>query len=316
MIMDSSTRIALVAYTKYQEEIARKRVSGTAMMYGLELEPGDLLGLTGLGDDFQSETFKVVETLHGANHSVEFTAESFMDCESTDPDLSNVVLLMGFEGANGSQGAPGLTDESPQLHGDASAANAAAISTSLSKFGGSSLSLSGFAPKLEYGNSADWRLSSANSDEFTVESWVRLSSLPVSVGCIVSESLLGVTWDFSVLPTGEFRFRYVDTGSSVITVASSGAGLTTGVWYHLAVDKDATGKIRVYKDGVMFGSDTPADSGILDTPTFNLVIGAAGVFGAGALSGWLDELRITKGTARYASDGGFVVPTSAYPRET
>ncbi len=32
------------------------------------------------------------------------------------------------------------------------------------------------------------------------------------------------------------------------------------------------------------------------------------------LIGWLDELRITKGVARYASDGGFTVPTAAFPR--
>lgn len=30
---------------------------------------------------------------------------------ATDPFFSSVVLLMGFEGANGSQGAPGYTDE-------------------------------------------------------------------------------------------------------------------------------------------------------------------------------------------------------------
>jgi len=30
--------------------------------------------------------------------------------------------------------------------------------------------------------------------------------------------------------------------------------------------------------------------------------------------GWIDELRITKDVARYASDSGFAVPTSVYPR--
>ena len=37
---------------------------------------------------------------------------------------------------------------------------------------------------------------------------------------------------------------------------SSGAALITGVWYHLAVDKDSSGKIRLYKNGVMMGSAT------------------------------------------------------------
>lgn len=81
-IMDASTRMAIVTFAKYQEEQRRKKITGTAMAYGLEIEPGDLIGLSGLGDDFPGgEVFKVVETLHGANYSVEFTAESIIQCE-------------------------------------------------------------------------------------------------------------------------------------------------------------------------------------------------------------------------------------------
>jgi hypothetical protein len=79
-IMDSSTRTALVTYAKYQEEQARKKINFTAMTYGLEIEPGALVALTGLGDDFQDETFRVIETLHGANYSVEVVAEAILKC--------------------------------------------------------------------------------------------------------------------------------------------------------------------------------------------------------------------------------------------
>jgi hypothetical protein len=33
-----------------------------------------------------------------------------------------------------------------------------------------------------------------------------------------------------------------------------------------------------------------------------------------AINAWFDEVRITKGVARYASDGGFTVPSARYPR--
>jgi hypothetical protein len=57
----------------------------------------------------------------GANHAVEFTAVAILKCNfDSDPDFESVVLLMGFEGADGSQGAPGLTDESSFAHGTAS----------------------------------------------------------------------------------------------------------------------------------------------------------------------------------------------------
>jgi hypothetical protein len=48
--------------------------------------------------------------------------------------------------------------------------------------------------------------------------------------------------------------------------------------------------------------------------TADLTIGGAGIFGGAQLDGWIDELRITKGTARYASDGGFSVPSAAFQR--
>src|SRR4029077_10159695 len=80
MIMDSSTRQSLVTYTEYQEDVARKKVTAAAMMYGFEIEPGDLVAITRLGSDFEDTTFKIIETLHGADYTVEFTAEAFMNC--------------------------------------------------------------------------------------------------------------------------------------------------------------------------------------------------------------------------------------------
>jgi Concanavalin A-like lectin/glucanases superfamily len=94
---------------------------------------------------------------------------------------------------------------------------------------------------------------------------------------------------------------------------TTGAGMTTGVRYHVAVDKDATGKIRIYVDGVMYGSSTPANSAFFSS-TAPLTIGAQSSSGLVDMDGWLDDVRITKGVARYASDGGFTVPTSAFPR--
>jgi hypothetical protein len=70
--------------------------------------------------------------------------------------------------------------------------------------------------------------------------------------------------------------------------------------------------MRLYKDGVMLASATPPNSAIFNSPQV-LGIGATSA-GGGALDGWIDELRITKGVARYASDSGYTVPTAAFPR--
>jgi hypothetical protein len=312
VIMDASMRAAIATFARYHREMARKTISGTAMIYGLEMEPGALVKFNDLSDDFRNETFRITETLHGANNVVEFVGQAILKCGfEDDEDFASVVLLMGFEDVDGSQGAPGLTDESSSQHGTADIGAAdSAIDTAQFKFGSSSFRTAGFFPNVEYGPSADWELSSANSDEFTVECWVRLASLPGTFGCIVGKAFGGLRWDFSILSDGEFRFRFVNDAAATVTVTSTGAALATDAWYHLAVDKDASGKIRLYKEGVMKGSDTPANSTIA-TDDDNLVIGA---FGSNLVDGWLDELRITKGVARYASDSGFTVPSAAFPR--
>ena len=83
--------------------------------------------------------------------------------------------------------------------------------------------------------------------------------------------------------------------------------------YHLAADKDASGTIRIYVNGVPKSSNTPANSAC-QSGTFELDLGALGIFGGNALDGWLDEVRITKGIARYKTDRGFTAPTAAFPR--
>jgi hypothetical protein len=113
---------------------------------------------------------------------------------------------------------------------------------------------------------------------------------------------------------GEIAFAFsTNAGSSYNnTVTSSGAGLTTGVWYHLAVDRDASNKFRLYVDGVMVGSATIV--GAINGNSGSVCIGAQTVQGTVDMAGWQDEVRITKGVARHASDSGFTVPTAAYPR--
>lgn len=318
MIMDSATRQSLVTYTKYQEEVARKKITGTAMMHGLEIEPGDLVAITGLGEDFRDTTFKVIETLHGANYSVEFTAESFLNCEIPvgDPHWAGVVLLMGFEGVNGSTGAPGMNDESSRLHGTATVTSNAKIDTTLFKFGSSALAVDDVSSLIYFPDSDDWDLSNANSDEFTIECWVFFNAINASLPNIIISDAWAVAhygWSFETVGSNEFGFRSsISGGSWDVAVVSSGAALGPGSWYHLAVDKDAGGKIRLYKNGVMMGSSTPVDSSIFNTDA-NLSIGHNQFFGRG-VNGAIDEVRITKGIARYKSDGGFVVPNTAFPR--
>jgi hypothetical protein len=94
VVMDSPTRLSIVTYAKYHEEQARKTISGTAMMYGSQIEPGALVAMTDLGPDFQNEVFKVRETLHGVNYAVEFTAESILKCGTSSSSSSSAPAFV------------------------------------------------------------------------------------------------------------------------------------------------------------------------------------------------------------------------------
>jgi hypothetical protein len=222
-----------------------------------------------------------------------------------DPYWSDVVLLMGFEGANGSTGAPGMTDESPAASGTAVVNPGSTISTSQFKFGSSSLNQDG---------TSQIHLSNSNfqfaASQFTVECWVNFTSTTGQqffVGLWQVAGNLGWVFNYNA---SLLAWNWSTTGSDNNAVTGTWSP-TTGVWYNIAADYDGT-KTRLYVNGVMtgsvVGSHTIAASGN------NLSIGANNLDNNFHFNGFIDELRITKGVARYASDAGFTVPTAAFPR--
>lgn len=226
---------------------------------------------------------------------------------ATDPDFASVVLLSGFEGADASTT---FTDEST-IARTLTANGNAQIDTAQAKFGSSSLLLDGTGDYVSAADSADWNFGTA---PFTMEAWVRKSDADTD-WCVFSQ------WSASGAPDsawalfatgGSLYFRFTNTGS---TLDATGAfAPSAGTWYHIAADRDAAHKFRLYVDGVMIGSYSPGGATALSNSASALRIGSVEGFAQFDLAGWTDEARITKGVARYASDGGFPVPTAAFPR--
>jgi hypothetical protein len=90
----------------------------------------------------------------------------------------------------------------------------------------------------------------------------------------------------------------------------SGGTVATNVWQHVCADFDGA-KYRLYLNGAMVASSTTLVS--IFNPAKPLAVGANSD-NAFIFSGNIDELRLTKGMARYASDSGFTVPAAAFPR--
>src|SRR6516164_4171455 len=225
-----------------------------------------------------------------------------------DPYFGNVVLLMGFEGANGSTGAPGMTDESPAAHGNAFVTGASQITTSQFKFGASSLLCGAAISTIDFTYSANWNF---GSSPFTIECFIYPSALSGNqyIVCQWANAGTNLGWAL-ILAAAVPTFNISTTSTNTITVASGGT-VTTGAWQHVAVDYDGV-KYRLYLNGAMVGSSTTPQT--INASTLILNVGSNNVGNFTFTNSEIDELRITKGVARYASDAGFTVPVAAFPR--
>lgn len=232
---------------------------------------------------------------------------------ASDPFFSSVKLLLGFEGADASTT---ITDESPSARGNATIEGNAQIDTAQFKFGSSSYLSDGSGDGAKFTHSTDFDF----TGQFTLEAWIRPNTTTPGNRDILSNT--GGTFAIGFLfwcpssPANQLSF-WAGVGSTVSfnqQINSSGLTWVSGQWYHVAVDRDSSDKIRVYRDGTMVASATASGTiGPGGSIRFGVGVDDQGT-GSRSWNGWIDEVRVTKGVARYASDSGYTVPTEAFSR--
>jgi hypothetical protein len=89
--------------------------------------------------------------------------------------------------------------------------------------------------------------------------------------------------------------------------------LAANAWYYFAVVRSGsgTGNLKIYLNGT---ADATSAGAVTDNfnQTSILYVGASRT-GTTPLNGYIDELRITKGVARYTAD--FTAPQQAFPNQ-
>lgn len=236
--------------------------------------------------------------------------------QNPDPYWSNVTLL-----AHGNTNGADSSNKNNTL--TATATNAT-IDTSVYKFGGGSFKNTGntgSAPAYYWYNTSP----AANSfnfgtGAFTIEFFTIVTSAPrASDGGIVCStdrtSNIGIWIGVRGVQFGN--------GNSATTLFYDTAGwastLTNGSWHYVVVQRDGSGNWRVYLDGSLFASGSGATDNI---NTNQILVGLSYTNGEYAMNGYVDELRVTYGVARYPSSitsalagvtvsGG--VPTAQFP---
>jgi len=189
--------------------------------------------------------------------------------------------------------------------------NGPLIDTAQSQFGGASGLFDGTGDYLTAPSSTDWGF---GTGDFTLDLWFRLKSLPSN-----SEmDFLAVTstkaWSFHIDKFGtQFDLAFYCNVFNPTSYKYSAANMfVTGTWYHVAVVKTGS-TIKLFIGGTQVGGDKTITSNYNNWSTDTLYVGSTDA-STNFFNGWLDEVRVSKGIARWTSN--FVPPTAPYVRDS
>lgn len=209
---------------------------------------------------------------------------------SGDTNWSNVVLLLKFNGTNGSTTFTDSSDYARTIVG----VGTAQISTAQSRFGGASLSLDGNGDYV-YDNSVSQLF--IDTSDYTIEGWFYSLSTGVTKDLIT----WGASPYWNIWTNASNQLLFFINGVDRIT----GGTFTPNTWHHIAVSRQS-GTNRLFLNGALIGS-------YVDSTSVSAGVVRIGHFPGGdanAFNGYIDEVRITNGVARYT--GAFTAPTSEF----
>jgi hypothetical protein len=214
-----------------------------------------------------------------------------------DPYFGNVSLLMHMDGTGNS-----FVDSSSYNHTITVGGDTTQTSDQ-SKFGGISAYLDGSEDYLATPSHTSFGF---GTNDFTMEGWVRISSETVLAGRLFG-NWIGGSWTTNYWslhtdhPTADHKFTFwvnnITSGSAILTSSTT---ISYNTWYHIAVSR--SGNIfRLFVNGNLessYTSSTTVDGG----GSWPLIIAGDTSANDRYINGYIDELRITKGIARYSSN--------------
>ena len=276
------------------------------------------------GADFHGEPNSIItlnEKLPQPRVGVATTATAgigYTDALRADPYAANLVLALPFV-SGGLQS--GFGDYSAVIKGSGSAKtlvwNSGSVTPSIGNTGvyyGSGGNFPGGTVGVS--TSADFKMDGS----FTVESWFFSNSFNSGSGNHIVQYRNGLAgsdnWVLSQGATGSIRFLLRnDNGTNAADLEITSTGITTNQWYHFAgVYNDTNKTSTVYLNGVTIGISTNI-SWTRNNGTTLLIgsnsNGPTGGSGDRNINGYIQDLRIYKGVAKYT--GGFDVPRPYTP---
>jgi hypothetical protein len=177
------------------------------------------------------------------------------------------------------------------------------ISTTQSKFGGSSMFFDG---------TGDYLVTQSNSiftfgtGDLTLECWIYQTATSTSTYRVIfGDNVYGSTGGYTLYSYNNALNLWKGGSGGVEVIAPAGT-ITLNAWNHVAWTRSGSSN-RLFINGTQVGATTT------DATNYTSTISYIGASQAGTFPfvGYIDDLRITKGLARYTAN--FTPPTAALP---
>ena len=216
--------------------------------------------------------------------------------------ITNTQLLCNFTNA-------GIFDSA--MMNDLETVGNAQVSTSIVKYGTGSMAFDGSGDYLQTNNTKILTFNGTNT--FTVEAWIYQTAYVSTsgymnnvIGDLTPTSAVALYWSIGMNASNQPGVRWYD-GS--VKTADASTALTLNQWNHVAWVVTA-GVLKIFINGVQA---TLTGTTTLTTPSTTvgyLIVGAdRGYY----MTAYIDDLRITKGVARYISN--FTPPPARMPQQ-
>jgi hypothetical protein len=243
-----------------------------------------------------------------ARYTANFTSPTQQLFDPSDPYINNVSLLLHMDNLSGSQVFVDSSTNNFSLTGYGNTA----INQTTKKFGNGAVYFDGTGDYLK----TNWNSAfTFGAGDFTVEFWAYPTGTPNGIGFITAEynpgSIGNVAWAFgaaSSLGAGSGSELFFGSYEGSWTGVQSVSSLALSAWSHVAASR-SSGTLRLFLNGTNIAQGTFTNNIQTGDP---LIIGRRWDYNEASkfFNGYIDELRITKGVARYTAN--FVPQTAPF----
>ena len=226
-----------------------------------------------------------------------------------DQYYNSCSLLLHCDGTNGSTT---FTDNSKNVL-IVTSVNGTAISTAQSKFGGASGLFDGTN---DYLSIPDNEVLEPDTSNLTWEMWIKtISSVQYATlysrtPALFDSGMWSLMINQASSTAGDIALYLGNYSNSTPLLLTTGVSIRDDVWHHIAIVRNGSAW-ACYVDGTSRATGT--FSGVISNIGSGPRIGADQYYGRN-FAGYIDELRVTKGIARYTSN--FTPSTTAFANNT